>query len=164
LPQLEHIEAIEKRLWGAADTLRANSNYASNEYFLPVMGLVFLRHGYSRYLAVKDDIEANLPTRGGKTREMTKEDFSQKSAIFLQPKAQFDYLVALPDSEDRAKAVIGAMESIEADYESLRGVLPKSEYQELDNAVVGQLLRTLNPDELKRVSGDIFGRITTNTS
>jgi len=44
MPQLEHIEAIEKRLWGAADTLRANSNYASNEYFLPVMGLVFLRH------------------------------------------------------------------------------------------------------------------------
>ena len=43
MPQLEHIEAIEKRLWGAADTLRANSNYASNEYFLPVMGLIFLR-------------------------------------------------------------------------------------------------------------------------
>ena len=66
--QLEHIEAIEKRLWNAADTLRANSNYASNEYFLPVMGLIFLRHAYSRYLAVKDEIEANLPTRGGKTR------------------------------------------------------------------------------------------------
>ena len=40
---LEHIDAIERRLWEAADTLRANSNYASNEYFLPVMGLVFLR-------------------------------------------------------------------------------------------------------------------------
>ena len=69
--------------------MRANSNHASNEYFLPVMGLVFLRHAYSRYLAVKDDIEANLPTRGGKTRALTKEDFSQQSAIFLQPKAQF---------------------------------------------------------------------------
>ena len=41
MPQLEHIEAIEKRLWTAADTLHANSNYASNEYFLPVMGLVW---------------------------------------------------------------------------------------------------------------------------
>jgi type I restriction enzyme M protein len=159
MAQLEHIEAIEKRLWSAADTLRANSNYASNEYFLPVMGLVFLRHAYSRFLGVKDAIEANLPTRGGKTRPLTKEDFSQKSAIFLRPKAQFETLVALPDSADRAKAVIDAMESIEADYESLRGVLPKSEYQELDNAVLGQLLRTLNPEELKRVSGDVFGRI-----
>jgi type I restriction enzyme M protein len=159
LTQLEHIEAIEKRLWSAADTLRANSNYASNEYFLPVMGLVFLRHAYSRYLAVKDGIEANLPTRGGKTRALLKEDFSRQSAIFLQPNAQFDHLVALPDSKDRAKAIIGAMESIEGDYDNLRGVLPKSEYQELDNDVLGQLLRTLNPDELKKVSGDVFGRI-----
>lgn len=36
---------------------------------------------------------------------------------------------------------------------------PKKEYQELDNSVLGQLLRTLNPDELKRVTGDVFGRI-----
>jgi len=157
--QLEHIEAIEKRLWSAADTLRANSNYASNEYFLPVMGLVFLRHAYSRYLAVKDRIEDGLPKRGGKTRPLTKEDFSQQGAIFLQPEAQFDYLVALPDSEDRAKAIVDAMESIEADYENLRGVLPKNEYQELDNGVLGHLLRTLNPEELKKVSGDVFGRI-----
>ena len=159
MPQLEHIEAIEKRLWNAADTLRANSNYASNEYFLPVMGLVFLRHAYSRYLAVKNRIEDALPTRRGKKRKLTKEDFSGKSAIFLRPQAQFDHLVALPDSEDRAKAIRAAMESIEADRTSLRGTLPKKEYQELDNDVLGQLLRTLNPDELKRVSGDVFGRI-----
>ena len=159
MAQLEHIEAIEKRLWTAADTLRANSNYASNEYFLPVMGLVFLRHAYSRYLMVKPEIEASLPKRAGKTRKLTKEDFSQKSAIFLRPEAQFDYLVNLPDSEDRVKAVISAMESIEKDYENLKGMLPKSEYQELDNEVLGQLLRTLDPDELKKVSGDVFGRI-----
>ena len=159
MPQLEHIEAIERRLWSTADTLRANSNYASNEYFLPVMGLIFLRHAYSRYLAVKDKVEANLPARGGKRRTPTKEDFSQQSAIFLRPEAQFDQLVALPDGADRAKAIIAAMESIETDYDGLRGVLPKSEYQELDNDVLGQLLRTLNPDELKRVSGDVFGRI-----
>jgi hypothetical protein len=139
MAQLEHIEAIEKRLWNAADTLRANSNYASNEYFLPVMGLIFLRHAYSRFLGVKDVIKANLPKRGSKTRALTKEDFSQKSAVFLQP-----------------KAIIEAMEAIEVDYDNLRGVLPKSEYQKLDNAVLGQLLRRLNPDELKKVSGAIF--------
>ena len=159
MAQLEHIEAIEKRLWSAADNLRANSNYASNEYFLPVMGLVFLRHAYSRYLTVKSKIEPTLPSRGGKTRALTKEDFSQQSAIYLQPQAQFDYLVSLPDSTDRAKAIIEAMESIEKDYDTLRGILPKSEYQELDNQVLGQLLRTLNPEELKTVNGDVFGRI-----
>ncbi len=63
MSQLEHIEAIEKRLWSAADNLRANSNYASNEYFLPVMGLVFLRHAYSRYLGACPRIE-NLLRKG----------------------------------------------------------------------------------------------------
>ena len=159
MAQLEHIEAIEKRLWTAADTLRANSTFASNEFFLPVMGLVFLRHAYSRFLAVKDAVEASLPRRGGKVRPATKEDFSQKGAIFLRPEAQFDFLVALPAKADRARAIRDAMTSIENDYENLRGVLPKEEYQELDNDVLGQLLRTLDPEELRHVSGDVFGRI-----
>lgn len=51
------------------------------------------------------------------------------------------------------------MESIEEDYETLHGVLPKKEYRELDNEILGQLLRALNPEELKKVSGDVFGRI-----
>ena len=38
-------------------------------------------------------------------------------------------------------------------------MLPKSEYQALDNEVLGDLLRKLNPDELEQVSGDVFGRI-----
>ena len=77
--QLEHIDAIERRLWSAADTLRANSNYASNEYFLPVMGLVFLRHAYRRYLAVAEEAAAGRPTRGGRARPLAKQDFSRSS-------------------------------------------------------------------------------------
>lgn len=103
MSQFENIEAIERKLWNAADTLRANSNYASNEYFMPVMGLIFLRHAYSRFLAVKEKPVGTLPKRGGKERELLKEDFSQKGAIFLKPEAQFDHLVSLPDSADRAK-------------------------------------------------------------
>lgn len=157
MAQLENIEAIEKRLWKAADTLRGNSELASNEYFLPVMGLIFLRHAYSRYLAVRDDIEANLPTRGGKKRAINKEDFSSRSAIFLREEAQFDYLIGLTGG--RAEAIISAMDSIEADYTNLRGQLPKQEYNNIPDDVLGVLLRTLNPDELKRATGDIFGRI-----
>jgi len=156
---MQRIEAIEKRLWASADNLRANSNYASNEYFLPIMGLIFLRHAYSRYLRVKSEIEAHLPTRGGKPRPLTREDFSEKGAIYLRPEAQFDYLVSLPDSDDRSRAIVHAMESIEEDYETLKGVLPKAEYQELDNDVLGQLLRTFNDPALKSATGDVFGRI-----
>lgn len=53
MAQLENIEAIEARLWRAADLLRSNSGFPSNEYFMPVMGLIFLRHAYSRFLAIK---------------------------------------------------------------------------------------------------------------
>ena len=159
MAQLENIEAVEKRLWSSADNLRANSSCASNEYFLPVMGFIFLRHAYSRYSAVKPGIEAALPSRGGQIRPLTKEDFSRKSAIFLRPKAQFDYLVNLTDSDDRAQAIINAMDFIEADYETLKGVLPKSEYQTLDNDVIGNLLRTFNDPALKTAQGDVFGRI-----
>lgn len=118
---MDQISTIEKRLWASADTLRANSNFASNEYFLPVMGLIFLRHAYSRYFSAKAEIEPTLPKRGGQTRPLTKEDFSGRGAIFLRPKAQFDYLAALP-SADRAKAIIDAMETIEKDYVSLAGI------------------------------------------
>lgn len=156
---MDHIEEVEKRLWSVADNLRANSNFASNEYFMPVMGLIFLRHAYSRFLSAKIEIEKDLPTRGGKTRDLTKEDFSQRGAIFLRSEAQFDHLVALTDGEDRAAAIITAMESIEADYQTLDGTLPKQEYQEIDNEVIAQLLRTFNDPALEKADGDVFGRI-----
>lgn len=156
---MEQVGEIEKRLWSVADHLRANSNFASNEYFLPVMGLIFLRHAYSRFLRVKDEIVATLPSRGGKTRDLTKEDFSQRGSIFLKPEAQFDHLVSIPDGGDRAGAIIAAMESIEADYVSLDGALPKSEYQELGDDDLGQLLRTFNDPALQKADGDVFGKI-----
>ena len=96
---MDHFGVIEKRLWSSADNLRANSNFASNEYFMPVMGLIFLRHAYSRYLKLKDQIEATLPKRNGKVRDLTKNDFSQKGAIFLKPEAQFDHLAELTDCQ-----------------------------------------------------------------
>lgn len=55
---MDHIGDVEKRLWSVADNLRANSIFASNEYFMPVMGLIFLRHAYSRFLSAKIEIEA----------------------------------------------------------------------------------------------------------
>lgn len=163
MAQQENIEAIEKHLGKSVDTLRANSELASNEYFLPVMGLIFLRHAYSRYLSVIDDIVATLPSRGGKTPELTKEYFSKKSAIYLKPEVQFDYLTALTDADNRAEAIIYAMESIDADCTNLRNQLPKQECNNIPNDALGMLLRTLNPEELKKATSDIFAG-STNTS
>jgi type I restriction enzyme M protein len=156
---VEQISNIEKRLWGSADTLRANSNFASNEYFMPVMGLIFLRHAYSRFLRVRDEIIPTLPSRGGVVRDLTKEDFSRRGSIYLQPQAEFDTLVSLPEGQSAASALIAAMESIEGDYETLTGLLPKQEYAELDDVVLRQILRIFNDPALQRADGDVFGRI-----
>ena len=51
------IEQFEADLWKVADNLRANSNLASNEYFMPILGLIFLRHATNRYYAAMSAIE-----------------------------------------------------------------------------------------------------------
>lgn len=157
--QLENIEQIEQRLWSVADNLRANSNFAANEYFLPVMGLLFLRHAYSHFLIVKEEIVKTLPIRAGDKRELTKEDFIQKNALYLRKQAQFEYLVSLPSDKDVAKAVKDAMQSIEDDYDSLKTMLPKDEYEELDHDVLRNLLRAFNDPALQSAPGDVFGKI-----
>lgn len=156
---MANIEAIEQRLWSAADTLRSNSNFASNEYFMPVMGLIFLRHAFSRYQRAREEIIPSLPARGGIVRELRKEDFTSRGAIFLQTHAQFDYLMSLPEGQSASAALIAAMESIEGDYETLTGTLPKQEYQELDDDVLRQVLRMFGDPALERADGDVFGRI-----
>jgi len=159
LNQLQNMKPIEDRLWETADGLRANSNLASNEYFLPVMGLIFLRHAFNRFKVVRDEIIPTLSSRGGKTRPLTKEDFAKKGSLFLQDKATFDSLASLPDGADRAQALIEAMESIESDYETLAGILPKQDYHQIDNDLLSGLLRTFNDPELQKAGGDVFGRI-----
>jgi HsdM N-terminal domain len=83
---MENIETLEKRLWGAADQLRANSGLGSNEYFMPVMGLIFLRHAFNRFLKVKAEIEPTLAKRQGVARPLMKEDFAQSKMVgFFTP-------------------------------------------------------------------------------
>ena len=42
------IERLETDLWEAADNLRANSKLTSSDYFMPVLGVIFLRHAADR--------------------------------------------------------------------------------------------------------------------
>jgi hypothetical protein len=53
------IEKLESDLWEAADNLRANSELTSSDYFMPVLGVIFLRHAASRFDAAKRQIEVD---------------------------------------------------------------------------------------------------------
>lgn len=156
---MDTLEQLEKRLWGAADLLRANSNLNSSEYMMPVLGIIFLRHAYSRYLTVKAEVEPTLPMRGGVRLPLTRDHFTRKAALYLRPEAQFDYLLALPGDQDLGKAINGAMTAIEEDYPArLKGVLPK-DYARLRDDLLRQLLKIFNDEALRRAGEDIFGRI-----
>ena len=50
------IKKLEADLWESADLLRAGSKLTSNQYCMPVLGLLFLRYAYSRYKMVEEEI------------------------------------------------------------------------------------------------------------
>lgn len=49
MSEFRNIQELEKRLWSAADELRANTGLTSQEYSRPVLGLIFLRYAEYRY-------------------------------------------------------------------------------------------------------------------
>jgi len=62
------IEKLEKDLWEAADNLRANSKLTSSDYFMPVLGVIFLRHAANRFDAAakqiaEDQAAGRMPRR-----------------------------------------------------------------------------------------------------
>ena len=93
----QSIKKLEADLWESADLLRAGSKLTSNEYCMPVLGLIFLRYAYSRFKLVEAEILKNRPVRHGRVMPVEQSDFIEKSALYLPKEAQYDYLVNLPE-------------------------------------------------------------------
>src|SRR5204863_5441967 len=118
-----------------------------------------LRHAFNRFLKAKEEIEKDLPVhpQRGK-RPITKNDFLEKSALYLPDNARFDYLVSLPEDKDPGEAIDLAMKAIEEEYENLKGVLPKN-YSIFSKDLLRELLRIFNKEVLQKAEGDVFGKI-----
>lgn len=153
-----NIRKLETELWEAADLLRADSKVTSQEYCMPVLGLIFLRYAYSRFKFVESDILKDRPVRNGRVLPVEAADFKTKSAIFLPEKARYDYLLNLPDNTDMGQAINRAMELIEEQSEQLKGILPKN-YAILQNDLLRELLRIFNNSAFNEMKDDIIGRI-----
>ena len=91
-----NIRKWESDLWESADLLRAGSKLTSNQYCMPVLGLIFLRYAYSRFKLVEAEILKNRPVRNGRVIPVEASDFTSKTALFLPKEAQYEYLVNLP--------------------------------------------------------------------
>jgi len=85
-----NIRKLESELWEAADLLRADSKVTSQEYCMPVLGLIFLRYAYSRFKFVEADILKDRPVRNGRVLPVEADDFKTKSAIYLPEEARYD--------------------------------------------------------------------------
>ena len=166
------IKKLEADLWESADLLRAGSKLTSNQYCMPVLGLLFLRYAYSRFKLVEAEILKTRPMRNGRQMPVEASDFAAKSALFLPKEAQYDYLVNLPENivaagiknaagqqmNSLGEVVNNAMELVEAQSEQLTGVLPKS-YTDFSDELLSELIRIFNNNALDEVGGDVIGRI-----
>lgn len=153
------IRKLEKELWEAADNLRANSKLTSQQYCMPVLGLIFLRYAWGRFKAADKVIHEERAKATGRPIPIESADYTKRGAMYLPEKARYDYLLNLPEGEKNlGKRVDEAMASIEAENKQLAGVLPNN-YTELGDDLLAETLRIFNNPALDEDGDDIIGRI-----
>jgi type I restriction enzyme M protein len=154
------IEKLETDLWEAADNLRANSKLTSSDYFMPVLGVIFLRHAANRFDAAHRQIEADQASGKMPKRRVLPADYIARRSLYLPEKARYDWIMqqAALSGGDLPKLVTEAMTAIEAEFEPLLGVLPK-DYGIFETKVLEDLMRLFNSAQIKQATGDVFGRI-----
>ena len=155
---LTGIEKFEADLWKVADNLRANSNLASNEYFMPILGLIFLRHATNRYYAALAEIEDDKLSGKMPDRPLVEADFTSRRALMLPKTARYDLLLEKPKDGNLGATVTAAMQTVEDSFPPLRGQLPK-DYERFEDDVLEEMMRTFDSEALREASGDVFGRI-----
>ena len=153
------IKKLEKELWQAADNLRANSKLTSQQYCMPVLGLIFLRYAWGRFKMADAQIKESRAQATGRQIPIEPADYTKRGAMFIPEKARYDFLLNLPESEKNlGKRVDDAMAAIEKQNPQLAGVLPRN-YTDLGDDLLAETLRIFNNPALDEDGDDIIGRI-----
>jgi len=144
-------EPIEKQLWKAADKLRKNIDAA--EYKHVVLGLIFLKYISNAF----EDLYAKLKEGKGEYKGADPEDrdeYKAENVFFVPREARWSYLVSRVDK---------AMDLIEKENPSLKGVLPKVYARgNLDPTSLGGLIDLIGNIALGEAierSADILGHV-----
>jgi len=148
---------LEKRLWEAADQLRANSGLTSAQYSQPVLGLIFLRFAEVRFAAQRAKLEKSSASSRRGSRLDDPAAYHAEGVLYLTPNARFDHLLALPEGADVGKTVNEAMRDIEKHNPQLAAVLPKT-YNIFSSTLLKQLLKKVSEIPAS-LDYDAFGRI-----
>ncbi|WP_339709472.1 N-6 DNA methylase [uncultured Kriegella sp.] len=153
-------EPIEKQLWKAADKLRKNIDAA--EYKHIVLGLIFLKYISDSFEELYAKLQAGEGEYAGADPE-DRDEYRAENVFFVPPSARWSYLQGRAKLPEIGKDIDNAMDAIERDNASLKGVLPKAFAKEnLDPTSLGQLIDLISNialgDEVSR-SQDLLGKV-----
>ena len=156
MADFKKIEELEKHLWSAADSLRANTGLTAQEYSRPILGLIFLRYAEFRFTQAKTKIESKVSSRR-RGSDGIKSKIQAEGAMFVPDDALYSNLLALPEGSNIGVNVNNAMKALEAENESIKDALPKT-YTRFDNDILKGLLKNFSSIDFSMRS-DVFGRI-----
>ncbi len=153
-------EPLEKKLWKAADKLRKNMDAA--EYKHVALGLIFLKYISDAFEELYNKLKEGKGDYEGADPE-DKNEYVAEKVFYVPPSARWTWLQGRAKLPTIGKDVDDAMDAIEKDNPSLKGVLPKVFAQEkLDKATVGGLVDMVSTATLgtkEAQSKDLLGRV-----
>jgi type I restriction enzyme M protein len=157
---------FEDVLWKAADKLRGSMD--SSEYKHVVLGLIFLKYVEDafeeRRAALRGELVADGLT-GEAAEELleSRDEYTAEGVFWVPPEARWGYLRERAKQPEIGKLVDNAMDLIEIDNPSLRGVLPKTFARpSLDVRRLGELVDLISGIGLgaaEHREKDLLGRV-----
>lgn len=147
------IQQIESKLWLAADKLRGN--ISSSDYKYVVLGLIFLKY-------ISDAFDVQYKKAESENYNPEDRDYYIGDNVFWVPKeARWEYLVANAKQPTIGVLVDEAMDAVERDNPTLKGVLPKNYAREaLDKRRLGELIDLFTNVAFKSDnSKDLLGQV-----
>ena len=149
---------FEKQIWNAADVLRGSMD--ASEYKHVVLGLIFLRYISVSFEQLYDDL-VKQQAEGADPED--REEYAAENVFYVPANARWSYLVAQAKSPQIGKFIDDAMDAIERENKSLKGVLPKVFARpNLDPTSLGELIDLIGNSTLQNTStksADLLGHV-----
>ena len=153
-------EPFEKTLFKAADKLRKNMDAA--EYKHIVLGLIFLKYISDSFEELFAKIKEGKGDFSGANPE-DPDEYRAENVFFVPRVARWSYLHSRAKLPSIGKDVDDAMEAIEKENQTLKGILPKVYARpNLDKAALGGLIDLIGNIALGDAaakSKDLLGRV-----
>jgi len=147
---------FEAKLWVAADKLRNNMDAA--EYKHVVLGLIFLKYISDTFVEVYEELKQNSLADPEDIDE-----YRMRNAFWVPFNSRWEFLQKNAKQPTVGKIIDEAMDCLERDNASLKGVLPKNYAREsLDKQRLGELIDligTIGLGDSESRSKDILGRV-----